>query len=95
MKYFNEWKDLLSKCITCNIEKNNNITIHKFKCDCSFEFRYLSKKDQFEITCQNSKLNIIDIICEHIPCLISKKKFIDETLKLESYKKWIENSKKN
>ena len=92
IEYFDEWKDLLEKCISVSTENKNNICINKFKCDCGFEFRYITKKDEFGMTSKNSKSNIIDIICDHIPCLIIKKKFIDGTSNLKSYQKWIENT---
>lgn len=92
IEYFDEWKDLLAKCISVSTENNNNICINKFKCSCGFEFRYITKKDEFGMTSQNSKSNIIDIICDHIPCLITKKKFTDGTLNLRSYQKWLQNN---
>jgi hypothetical protein len=91
IKYFIEWKNLLCDCININLKESNDMYLYKFKCDCGFKFNYILKDDQFEITCQNSKANIIDVICEHLPCLITKKKFIEGTLKMKSYKKWIKN----
>lgn len=94
LENFNEWVKILSSEIIVNVEKKNGEILNKFECDCGFSFIYVTKKKwDFQLRCQNSKQNIIDVICDHIPCLINKKNFVNKTLKLKSFKSWIAKQK--
>lgn len=85
--------EILSKNMFLNTNTNNSdIYINKFECDCGYKFVYITKKNKdFELTCKNSNQNIIDVICDHIPCLINKKNFINNTLNSICYKNWKKN----
>jgi hypothetical protein len=94
LENFDEWKEILSKGIEINTKQKNSEFINKFECDCGFCFTYITKKNSdFELTCKNSKQNIIDVICDHIPCLINKKSFINGTINSKSYQAWIKKQK--
>jgi hypothetical protein len=91
LENFDEWIEILSKTITLSEKKKNDEIINKFVCDCGFYFTYITKKNSdFHLTCKDSKQNIIDVICDHIPCLINKKSFVNGTLKSKSFNFWIQ-----
>jgi hypothetical protein len=98
---FNEWKNILSESLITRKKFNKNKKkdkkkdkeiIYKFKCNCGFKFSYITKKTKnnmdFALTCKESKQNLIDVICDHIPCLINKKEFINDTKNLNDFKEW-------
>ena len=87
MTYFNEWLKIMKNNIDCKKIKLNEETIHKFKCNCTYSFNYVTKKDDFELTCRNSKQNLLDIFYDHQLSLIRNKKFITDVSKSKSFKK--------
>jgi len=92
-KYINnfyEWSDIIAKTMKIEIITNKNYYKNNIKCICGFECSYITTKTtDFTLTCLNSKQNIIDVICDHLPCLINNKTFIEKTLKLSRFKEWI------
>lgn len=94
--YFNEWLKIIKNNIEYEkIYRNNGEILNKFKCNCTYSFDYVTKHDDFELNCRNSKQNLIDIICDHRLCLIRKNGFVKDTLKSKSYQKWLKTDKKN
>jgi hypothetical protein len=86
---FNDWFDIIGENMHLQIYTKKDICINKIECDCGFKFEYVTKKDgDFELTCKNTNQNIIDVICDHIPCMIHKIKFIRKTQISNCYKKW-------
>ena len=64
-------------------------TMHKMRCKCGFRFSYLVyKNNDFALTCKSSKQNLIDVICDHMPCLINKKRFISGTINTKCFGLW-------
>lgn len=89
LENFNEWMEILSRGITVNTKEKNEEIFNNFQCDCGFNFTYVTNKNSdFQLTCKDSKQNIIDVICDHIPCLIHKKSFINGTLNSKSFNLW-------
>ncbi len=88
-KNFNQWTDILAKSMrvtkiritdpTPNDKPKNDFYENKVKCKCGYKFVYLTSNDDFALTCKNNKQNIIDVICDHIPCLINNPDFIKES----------------
>lgn len=75
---------------TMNIKQIKKIKKNKYiistECECGYNFKYIyyknNKRIDSKMNCEKTKQNMIDIICEHIPCLIHKKKFITLSNKL-------------
>lgn len=86
---FNIWLDIVSRNMFLQKKSKYDICINNIECDCSFKFTYITKiNNDFELTCKNSNQNIVDVICDHIPCLIHKKNFINNTLVSNCYREW-------
>jgi hypothetical protein len=99
-KYYSIYFKELFNIIKNNLDyekiskKKTEENINRFKCNCTYSFDYVTYDDDFELTCRNSKQNLVDVIYNHRLCLIRKKKFVKDTLKLKSYQKWLKNNKK-
>lgn len=95
-KYLFEWDNVIQNCmkIKINNDKNGNNIIHAV-CSCDFNFSYLvnRKQNDFGLTCQNSKQNLIDVIRDHMICVIHNKSFIEETMKMDSFDEWSRQNK--
>jgi hypothetical protein len=94
--YFREWFYILKENLDYEkiSKKNTGEKINRFTCKCTYSFDYVTYDNDFELTCRNSKQNLVDVIYDHRLCLIRKKKFVLDTLESKSYKKWLENNKK-
>jgi|SRR3989338_2637566 len=88
--HFLEWDSVIRKCIRTkiNIEKNNSII--NATCRCGFNFSYMinKEKDDIGLSCINSKQNLVDVIRDHMICLIHNLSFIEETMKTQSFNEW-------
>jgi hypothetical protein len=90
---FDDWLKITLKNMNYKKKENDHETINKFQCQCKYKFEYVVKENDPEISCRNSKQNLVDVMCDHIPCLINKDNFINGTLETKSYKKWLKEQK--
>lgn len=95
MKYFNEWLKLMKNNMDCQTIKSSDEIIYNFECKCTYSFNYITTNDDFELTCRNSKQNLLDVLYEHRLCLIRNQKFVNGVLKSKSYKQWNKEEKKS
>jgi hypothetical protein len=94
LENYRDWMNILENTMSIEKKEKKDEIINNFLCDCNFDFTYITKKrSDLHLTCGNSKQNLIDVICDHIPCLINKKKFVNLTIKSDSYKKWMQEQK--
>jgi hypothetical protein len=89
MENFDKWMGIISKNMDIDIKTKNNELFNKILCNCGYNFTYVTHiNGDFKLTCEESKQNIIDVICDHIPCLISNKKFVNDTINTDNYNEW-------
>ena len=85
---FYNWINIVLKSMNVKI-KVKDFNIENFiKCNCDYKFTYQTSKNDFALTCKESNQNIINIINDHIYCLINNKKFINATVSSSGYIIW-------
>ena len=85
LNFTSEWKKLLESSMILKSQNTDSINL---QCHCGYKFDLQNKKTNINIFCGNTRCTILDIICDHIPCLINTPDFIGNTKKLKSYNDW-------
>ena len=90
--YFREWIRIISQCMRVTVVIKGHKTIYRVKCKCGYKFVYIVNTNGHHyfprLTCKNTRQNIIDVICDHLCCIIYNDKFVDGTLDSVCYKVW-------
>jgi hypothetical protein len=68
--------------------------INTIKCKCGYEFIYRTSDNDFALTSENTKQHLVDVICDHMQCLINNKIFINKTIRIPSFIE-LKSEKKN
>lgn len=90
---FHAWSNVISSTMkTSRIEINDNY-INTIKCKCGYQFVYRTSNEDFALTCENAKQHLADVICDHMPCLIKNKTFINKTIRLSSFREFKEKKR--
>lgn len=95
MTYFDEWLKILRSSMFYKKNNLNDEMMHYFECRCTYSFNYVTKNNDFELSCRNAKQNLLDVIYDHRLCLIRNEKFLVNVLKSKSFKKWCKEEKKS
>lgn len=85
---FGYWAKIISKIMKVNAKNKDNLLFNDVKCKCGYEFKYIIKNNSPEMTCSNNKQNILDIVCDHMICLIHNEEFVSETIVLKNFQEW-------
>jgi HNH endonuclease len=88
---FYSWAYVILKSMNAKIKWENYHLENAFACKCNFEFSFCTEKNNIPLTCKNTTQNIVNIIHDHIYCLIHDKKFIDATIITPNFIEWVSN----
>jgi hypothetical protein len=70
---------VVSKCMEVDVTYEDNCYKNSIKCKCGYKFVYVTHDNDFSLTCKENKQNLLDVICDHLPCLINNETFIEES----------------